>query len=77
MALDSTASESMRELASDLGVDVEPTGHCVLDHFELWPEDSSHRTVLAKGYLHSKALWGNEEPQARRCLLRAVIRCCH
>lgn len=63
VAVDSSASESMRELASDLGVDLEPSGNSVVDHFDFWPGDVSHHTVLARNFLSSKALWGSRSPQ--------------
>mmetsp|Transcript_16156 Transcript_16156/g.48396 ORF Transcript_16156/g.48396 Transcript_16156/m.48396 type:complete len:429 (+) Transcript_16156:258-1544(+) len=63
VGLDSTASEFMRELASELGVDVEPTGNYVVDHFNSAAQDPTHRTVLASGFLPSKALWGARQPQ--------------
>ena len=68
LALDSTASEAMRELASDLGVDVEPAGNYVVDHFAFVPSDASHKTVLAENFLPSKALWGTREPQVSGCM---------
>lgn len=64
IAVDSSASESIRELASDLGVDVEASGNSVVDHFEFWPGDASHHTVLAPNFLPSNALWGSRSPQA-------------
>lgn len=63
LAVDSSISEALRELASDLGVDIEPSGASVIDHFSFWPEDPSHRTVLASDYLPSEAMWGRT-PQA-------------
>lgn len=64
LAVDSTASETTRELASELGVDIEPSGNSVVDHFDHWTGDASHHTVLASSFLPSKALWGSSAPQA-------------
>jgi hypothetical protein len=52
----------VRELASELGVDVEPTGTAVIDHFSHDPADPSHATVVAAGFVDSKAVFGGRSP---------------
>lgn len=39
----------------------------VVDHFAAAPGDASHRTVLTRDFLASKALWGAREPQVPAC----------
>jgi hypothetical protein len=52
----------VRELASELGVDVEPAGMAVIDHFSHDPADPSHATVVATNFVHSKAVFGGRSP---------------
>lgn len=61
----------VRELASELGVDVEPAGMAVIDHFSHDPADPSHATVVAANFVDSKAVFGGRSP-VRRC----TRRCC-
>ena len=52
----------VRELASELGVDVEPAGMAVIDHFSHDPADPSHATVVAANFVDSKAVFGGRSP---------------
>lgn len=64
VALDSDVSEAQRELAQELGVDVEPSGTAVIDHFSHDAADVAHTTVLASGFLNSKAVFGEQQQLA-------------
>lgn len=47
LAVDSRASEEMRELAAEVGVDVEPRGSAVIDHFAFASNLGNDHTVVA------------------------------
>lgn len=52
----------VRELVSELGVDVELAGTAVIDHFGLAAGDAAHTTVLGTGFVDSKAVFGGRTP---------------
>jgi oligosaccharyltransferase complex subunit beta len=62
LALDTGVSDQVRELAAELGVDVEPAGMAVIDHFSHDPADPSHATVVATNFVDSKAVFGGRSP---------------
>ena len=65
LAVDSKVSDELRNLAADLGVDVDPKGQAVIDH---WNYVSSarkldHTLVLADRILDCEAVFGQQPPQ--------------
>lgn len=58
LAVDSSVSEEMRALADQLGVDVDASGHSVIDHFnyDATTGAADHATVLASNYVQSEAV---------------------
>lgn len=62
----------VRELVSELGVDVEPAGSAVIDHFSHDTADASHTAVLGSGFMDSKAVFGGRTPVSW-LLLRASL----
>jgi len=55
----------VRELATELGVDVEPAGTSVIDHFNYAAADATHTSILASGFADSKAVFGGRQPVGR------------
>ena len=66
LAVDSLVSESQRELAADFGVDLEPSGHVVIDHFRHAAGDPDHVAVLAEAVVESAGIFGDAPPQVLR-----------
>lgn len=58
LAVDSGASEELRELAQELGVDLDASGNAVIDHFgyEATLGSEDHAAVLAAGTTASRAV---------------------
>lgn len=59
LAFDSRVSDEMRDLASDMGVEVEPKGSAVTDHFSYatgLPGSGTHTIVAATETTKSKAV---------------------
>ena len=63
LAVDSLVSESQRELAADFGVDLEPSGHVVIDHFRHAAGDPDHAAVVADTVFESAGIFGDAPPQ--------------
>lgn len=61
LATDSDASDEIRELAADLGVDFEPKGSLVIDHFNRHKPGSE--AILTSNALQSKAVFGSQYVQ--------------
>ena len=65
LAMDSSASEELRALAAELGVDVEPAGTAVIDHFSVdaaLDAGGDHTAVLAAKAARLPAVFGAEGP---------------
>ena len=54
------ATWQMRDLASELGVDVDVSGTSVIDHFSHAPDDASHTSILSSAAIDNKAVFGAE-----------------
>ena len=74
LAVDSDLSDDLRDLASDLGVDMESQGTAVHDHFHR-AAGAGPDIVTTSNLLQSKAVFGDRQPQvtqsahsANRCL---------
>ena len=61
LATDSDASDEIRELAADLGVDFDVKGSVVIDHFNRHKQGSE--AVLTSNILNSKAVFGSDSIQ--------------
>ena len=68
IAVDSEVSGELRLLVSELGIDLEPQGHAVMDHFNHGGPDSDHATITADTYVQSTGVWGESQPQVRPML---------
>ena len=70
LAVDSDLSDDLRDLASDLGVDLETQGTAVHDHFHRAAGGGPDAVTTTK-VLQSKAVFGDRQPQvvysANRC----------
>ena len=62
LAVDSDLSDDLRDLASDLGVDMETQGTSVLDHFHR-AAGAGPDAVATTKVLQSKAVFGDRQPQ--------------
>ena len=65
IAVDSQVTGEQRQLIADLGVDLEPAGHVVLDHFSHAADDSEHAAIMAHTCVQSPGVWGDSQPQVR------------
>lgn len=65
IAVDSQVANEQRQLIADLGVDLEPAGHVVIDHFNHATADSDHTVVTAHTYVQSNGVWGDSQPRVR------------
>ena len=68
LAVDTQVTESQRELAAEFGVDLEPSGHVVLDHFHHADGDPDHAAVMADCFLDSAGIFGNARPQVHHAV---------
>lgn len=57
LAVDSDASDELRELAADLGVDFDHKGSVITDHFNRY--DKQHAAIMTSNALESKAVFGS------------------
>ncbi len=66
LAVDSDASEELRELAQEVGVDVDASGKAVIDHFEYDSNLSGadHTVVASERFTASKPVLGDDVPAA-------------
>ena len=65
VAVDSDVADEQRELISDFGVDLEPAGHVVIDHFHHANSDPDHAAITADDFVGSKGVWGEAVPPVR------------
>lgn len=73
IAVDSQVSNEQRQLIADFGVDLEPAGHVVTDHFHRAAVGHSHAAITAHTYVPSRGVWGESQPQVR--MMQALCRC--
>ena len=74
LATDSDASDEIRELAADLGVDFDSKGSVVIDHFNRHKQGSE--AVLTSNVLNSKAVFGSDNIQVTvtdQAVLQALL----
>lgn len=57
LAIDSNASDELRELAADLGVDFDSKGSVVTDHFNRY--DQQHAGIVTSKALDSSSIFGS------------------
>ncbi|KAL3159401.1 hypothetical protein ABBQ38_009831 [Trebouxia sp. C0009 RCD-2024] len=57
LAVESNASDELRELAADLGVDFDLKGSIITDHFNRY--DKQHAAIMTSNALESKAIFGS------------------
>ena len=57
LAADSNASDELRELAADLGVDFDSKGSVVTDHFNRY--DQQHAGIVTSNALDSSTIFGS------------------
>ena len=57
LAVDSDASDELRELAADLGVDFDTKGSAIIDHFNRY--DQQQPGIVAGNILESSTIFGS------------------
>ena len=57
LAVDSDASDELRELAADLGVDFDSKGSVITDHFNRF--DQQHAGIMTNNALDSNTVFGS------------------
>ena len=72
LAVDSNASDELRELATDLGVDFDTKGSVVTDHFNR--HDQQHAGIITSNALDSRTIFGSSHKHVsiRRPVLYAL-----
>lgn len=75
IAIDSRASEELRGLISDFGVDVEPKGTAVVDHIQYVQSSDvvDHTVVGSKEFGAIEGLFGSKPPEVRHVDLALVV----